>query len=214
MFSLSKLQERIYLLNFDNRYDVAMTFLRYQEFYESDNLQFKGRAFTISEYMAWYTRNRGQQSFTYPTDWCGFNIPIKVIKEVQDLHISDVNSYDGLMAGVMGLINSESQDAYLIGTSKHQSEIIAHERAHGLFYTNHSYRDRAAEIISRASTVLINALCDKLGNMGYHSDVWHDEIQACSVCGQRLIEGDAASNSAHVRLMEEMGDLYQGFLPS
>jgi hypothetical protein len=72
----------IHLLVFDNQYDLASTFLRFQEHYESP--EFAGKVFTLDEYKNWYINHSPRASkdgvFTYYEDWNGFNIPSKILK--------------------------------------------------------------------------------------------------------------------------------------
>ncbi len=44
-----KIFPRVYHVTCDSRFDLAMTFLRSQEFYESDNPDVRGKEFSIIE---------------------------------------------------------------------------------------------------------------------------------------------------------------------
>ena len=61
----------IYLLSLKTQYELAATFLRVQEHYESP--KFHGRIFSLEQYMDWYAARYG--NFTYYKDWSGFNVP-------------------------------------------------------------------------------------------------------------------------------------------
>ena len=69
-----------------------MHFLRAQEFYESPFPEFKGKNFNLIDYMEKYAKAYGDNVFTYPGDWCGFNIPSNVLKECYFGNILDVNN--------------------------------------------------------------------------------------------------------------------------
>ena len=56
-----KVAKGIYLLRFRTQYELAATFLRVQEHYESP--KFHGRVFSLEQYMDWYAADRG--NFTY-----------------------------------------------------------------------------------------------------------------------------------------------------
>lgn len=50
-FTISEVKPKIFLFESDNSYDLAMTFLRYQETYESPNPKFRNKSFTIIDFM-------------------------------------------------------------------------------------------------------------------------------------------------------------------
>src|SRR5262245_26903475 len=67
-----KVADAIYLLVFETQYELASTFLRFQEHYESP--KFRKKIFSLEEFMDWYGQeNKGK--FSYFKDWAGFNIP-------------------------------------------------------------------------------------------------------------------------------------------
>ena len=56
--------------------------LRFQEVYESPNLEFRDKPFTREQYYLWYAQTYGKMS--YYTDWSGFNLTMKCINKVRD----------------------------------------------------------------------------------------------------------------------------------
>jgi len=79
-YNLKQINEKIWLLSIDDYEHLALSFLRYQEFYE--NPKFKDKIFTIKKFAKWYEK---YGSFSYAKDWAGFNLPLDVIKQVNDL---------------------------------------------------------------------------------------------------------------------------------
>ena len=65
------LARAIFLVRFRTQHELAATFLRFQEHYESR--RFRGRVFTLEQFMDWYAATFG--AFTYYQDWSGFNVP-------------------------------------------------------------------------------------------------------------------------------------------
>lgn len=67
----------IFHVNFSSQEELASTFLRFQEHFESPS--FKGKIFSLDDYKRWYIKHspNGQKTgeFTYYSDWSGFNIP-------------------------------------------------------------------------------------------------------------------------------------------
>lgn len=78
-YTLESMGSGIYCLRFERHYDCCMHFLRFQEYYESP--EFKGEAFSLLDFMDWYAHSYSSHkhdkrpSFTYPSDWAGFNVP-------------------------------------------------------------------------------------------------------------------------------------------
>lgn len=77
-----KITDKINLLVFENQKELASTFVRFQEHYESP--EFAGKTFSLEEFKEWYIKNseKGRETgeFTYYEDWSGFNIPSYVMR--------------------------------------------------------------------------------------------------------------------------------------
>ncbi|MDB5254555.1 MAG: hypothetical protein JWL80_621, partial [Parcubacteria group bacterium] len=71
-----EVRPHVYLLEFQTQAELASTFLRFQEHYESP--EFKGKIFTRAEFEKWYAGENG--SFSYCSDWSGFNIPSIILE--------------------------------------------------------------------------------------------------------------------------------------
>jgi hypothetical protein len=191
-YTLSEVKPRIFFLQFKRQYDLCMTFLRYQEFYESP--KFRGKAFQILDFMEWYSREYGDGSFTYPKDWAGFNIPSHIIKQVWDLGIADRNLYDYHMKEVYQQCVKQYPDGkfYLIGTTSTKGSIMRHEIAHGMFYLNQDYRKEMIKLIKKLDASFYQSMCATLKNLGYCKQVWIDECQAYLSTGMaKAFEVDA-----------------------
>lgn len=196
-YKLKKIKDQIYLVDCENHYDLCMLFLRYQEFYESPNSKFRGKDFQILDYMEWWSKTKGNGSFTYPIAWGGFNIPSWVIHHFHDLqsnpHYKDYNKYDGEMfriyekikfKNINGLmVEKETKPFYLIGVSKSSSEALDHELAHGLYYTNTEYRLAMNKLVKALPSSLKKNINAWLKEAGYTSQVFKDETQAYLATG-------------------------------
>src|SRR5687767_6039954 len=66
-----QIADGIFVVRFQSQYELASTFLRVQEHYESP--RFRNRVFSLEQFMDWYARRYG--AFTYYEDWAGFNVP-------------------------------------------------------------------------------------------------------------------------------------------
>lgn len=184
MLSVDQVLPRIYCLA-TNHYDLAMLFLRYQEYYESDNNRFFRRKFTIAEFMSAYTKLNNSIVFDYPDAWAGFNVPVPMIDAVFALGIEDFNFYDHLMKGIVQMIKNDSgtNDCYLIGVDP-EGEAFGHELAHGLYYTNEAYRAEISRLFFVFNTDHKNhyqELERRLIKTGYAASVIQDELHAYTV---------------------------------
>lgn len=186
--------DAIFLVEFKSRYDLAMTFLRYQEYYESASSKFKGKQFTILDYMEWYAGNH-EGVFSYTTDWAGFNIPDWVISDVM-VRIPDRNKYDHEMHKIATYIRIK-MDAhrakykgkvrgkfYLIGTIEGEGDVMEHEFAHGMYYLNEDYRKDMDKLVKEMPTEEREEMFRYLKNLGYAKSVWKDETQAYLSTGE------------------------------
>ncbi len=199
-WKLEQLYPGVYHLNFANRYDLCMHFLRYQEYYEGE--EHRGKIFTIFDYMEWYAKSssthktrkgKKTQVFTYPGDWSGFNVPSYVFEALNPSTIPDGNRYDAFMRQIallaMGL--EKTGRWYLIGTSSDlgspsgltTKDILAHEIAHGFYYTNHQYRDAVQELYEKIPAGVRSKLQDWLLERTYCQEVVLDETHAYLATG-------------------------------
>lgn len=176
----------LFLVEFDNSYDLSMTFLRYQEFYESSSPKFKGKAFTILDYMEWYSKQR-DGVFTYPTDWAGFNIPSSVYYGVKKFGRTkiDHNKYDECMDSIVKKIESvlkteihKDGTFYLIGVCKRNKDVLNHELAHGLYHINKEYKKEMDGLYKSMLLEDLDIMHSLFKEMGYAKSVYRDETQA------------------------------------
>ena len=212
MFQLKKIRPQVYLLNFKSGYELAMTFLRYQEFYEAVDDRFRGKKFTIAQFMAAYSSGMSNRTraFMYPKDWAGFNLPLDVIKQVRELGIDDPNHYDSLMHGIYELIQADTNGvSYLIGTYGRGKKILNHELAHAMYYIDKHYKSSCLAAIKNISVNLRASLFNVLRDFGYTSGVLHDEIQAYITTGEMNMFDDIAEQEELDVLRDRFKKLYE-----
>ena len=73
-YKIKEVKPNVFAVIVKDNYDRAMLFCRAQEYYESPNKKFRGKDFSIWDYMKWYSSEYGR-GFSYGVDWGGFNIP-------------------------------------------------------------------------------------------------------------------------------------------
>ena len=145
----------IYGVSVKNKYDRAMLFCRYQEFYESPFKNIRGKYFTWAEFMKTYIKERKLDSFTYPHDWSGYNIPSDILEKGVDKFYKETE-YDVIMNNIYFHCANDSMQCndgtrtkfYLIGygDDKDNDLILNHEIAHGFYFTNISVENLVLKI--------------------------------------------------------------------
>jgi hypothetical protein len=177
-YSLKEIKPNIFYLEFQDRYDLCMHFLRYQEFYESSSPKFRNKSFSILVFMRWYSKKYGNGSFTYPNDWNGFNLPGEIIAKVHNLTISDHNIYDYEMLNIYRHCKKSSQDFYLIGALKKDKDVLNHELAHGFWFVNSEYKKKMMNLVNLLPESIKSEIFSTLKELGYSRTVFKDETQA------------------------------------
>lgn len=210
MFTFKKLRDRLYELRFDDAHEMCMTFLRYQEFYESP--RYVGRSFTLAEFISWYVKEQSKDgTFSYPQDWGGFNIPVRIIGEVNDIGIDDNNHYDDFMWSISRIISTQCDDAYLIGLEK-GSSLDVHELTHAMFHIDQSYQVNAL-VIMAVYKDLTNSLRKILFDNGYADVTSLDEVNAYLVTEDYTFFEDKKNLPEFHKLQAELKALHDCHYP-
>lgn len=184
-----QLKPRVYAAVIPNRYERGMLFCRYQEFYESPHRKIKGKIISFEEMMNVYVKLNKLDSFNYPAEWAGYNLPSQVLwKAVDEFHYSyKGNGYDELMKNIAfycenDVLNKtgERKPWYLICAESSESSLMKHELAHGLYYTNKEYYNSCQLLINNMRKIDYESIKKKLIKMQYCPDkkIIDDEIQA------------------------------------
>ena len=188
----------IFVIRFKSQYQLASTFVRIQEHYES--VRFRGRVFTLEAFMDWYAERFG--AFTYFEDWSAFNVPSTALRPFYD------GQFDPLLAKerrLLALFRKTRDPFYVIGISHEQD--LHHELAHALYYMRPDYR-RAVQAAMRKHNT--KAMAKRLNAMGYHRSVLADEIHAYLVSTKDLA---AIKASRYAALRNELQTIYRRYAP-
>jgi len=194
-----RLTKYIYLVHFRKQNDMARTFLRFQEHYESP--KFMDKVFTHKEFKQWYTKLKGK--FTYYQEWDGFNIPSRVLKRFYQGHFDPLSKNEKM---ILKLFRNEKHDFYIIAVhGKAHVEILKHELAHGLFYTHPAYKKEAINIMKKYSLNHIRKELLSLG--GYNKKVLNDEMQAYAISLSHELKSEMPKE-----MKEELTVLFHTFI--
>jgi hypothetical protein len=180
--TLKEIKPNIFALSIPDHYDRAMFFCRYQEFYESPFKEIRGKYFSFEKLMRIYKNHWKKDTFTYPIDWTGYNIPSNVLNKAIRTFGLPANEYDQIMRTVATHCEKKANGNgwYLIGAESFESKTMNHEIAHGLYYTNKEYKKECTKLINDIKPTHYEKLRKKLVKMGYMDikKIIDDEIQA------------------------------------
>lgn len=193
--TIEKVRERVFAVVIPDDYRRCMTFLRAQEHYESPSPEFRGKDFDIWRYIEWYSRDR-DGSFTYASDWGGFNIPLQsaldCYRGVDAMPGEWTSRWDREMRSILDRVAQmvpeaeRALPAYIIGAADTSGPTFRHEVAHGLYHTNQAYRAAADGVTSAIDPAHMESFRSNLLAMGYTDGVVWDEVQAYLTAGWRL----------------------------
>jgi hypothetical protein len=159
----------IYLLRFRTQYELAATFLRVQEHYESP--KFHGRIFSLEQYMDWYAARYG--NFTYFQDWSGFNLPSTALRAFYEGKFDPLSEKERQL---LRLFKDLRERFYVIGVyDSGAKESLTHELAHALYFVDDAYRKAVRAAMRGYNTA---TLARQIAEAGYARHVIPDEIQA------------------------------------
>lgn len=220
-YKLIQNSDRIFSLEFENSYDLAMCFLRVQEFYESPNKNFRGNSFNVFEYMDWYSKKHSSEGcFTYPKDWAGFNVSSEQINKCYlDLLKEHRTVYDEFFEWEINnyifkeIVNQEKY--YLIGYVKNKKDnsVFEHEIAHAFYFLDKDYKKLMLENIKLWNVNFKNKVFEVLRKTGYVKGVFEDETQAYFSTDESYIleniKSTVLDKTVNLRLMKNIFQFYK-----
>jgi len=181
-FTIKKLGKGLYLTTFKNQYELASTFMRLEEFYESPIEECRGKYFDLETYMDRYSKISEKKNFTYCVDWNGFNVPGDVVKKFLKLYNNKLLQKEKHFFDRLKKEIDWNDDFYIIGVhsadERKGGSTKDHEIAHGMYYLLPEYK-KVMDAISRTLPKKIkDSIFSEFKHMGYDSHVFKDELQA------------------------------------
>lgn len=176
----------IYCATFGSYFDMAMTMWRAQESFDGGYADEAEGKPVLVDFMEWYSKNYGEQSFSYTDDFHGFNINKAALEGTYGdrTKIADFNRYDTLMCSLWDTIkiNESGDDYFLMAVLDGDSETLEHELAHCYFSLDAEYCQTQANNVKALGKKAVKVY-DRLIKMGYSSRVAVDETQAYLATG-------------------------------
>jgi hypothetical protein len=154
----------------DSQEELGLTFMRFQEHYESANPKFRNNIFTVGQLRHWYSETYGAND--YHLTWIGFNFPSKVLIPFKEGLFDPLTPEENKL---LELFRYRKDNFYIIGAQNNTT--LRHELAHALYSSNEGYRKDIDNFIKK-HTAKLKKLRNILLKKGYCKEVLNDEIQA------------------------------------
>lgn len=154
----------------DSQEELGLTFMRFQEHYESDNPKFRGNIFTLGQLKHWYSETYGANN--YHTTWIGFNFPSKVLVPFKQGLFDPLTIEEQRL---LELFRYRQDNFYIIGAQN--NSVLRHELAHALYASNIKYKTEI-DVFLKKNQKKLKKINFYILSKGYCKDVLNDEIQA------------------------------------
>lgn len=166
----------LFHLKFPNQYLMNSTLVRMQEYYESP--KFKGKIFTLEEFMDWYVDHDVFKRFDYFTEVRGMNFPFCVLDKFYNGSFECISNKEKKVLNFFRKWNTKGK-YYIISTFGGRSE-LKHELAHGLYYLVTEYKKEVLDVLRGLE---IPSLRRFLKENNYSRYVYKDEAHAYMIEG-------------------------------
>lgn len=204
-YKIKEVKPNVFAIIVKDKYGRAMLFCRAQEYYESPSPKFRGKNFSIWDYMKWY-HEQNDWGFSYGADWSGFNIPLKIVRECYNKLTKPETPYDKIMDEILFKLKNESNDSYLIGAKDIKGETFKHEVCHALYHTNKDYKKQMDNLTNGLPKKYYITFKSNILQMGYSTKVIDDEIQAYLQYGY---EEPKFGKGVDIEVRKEYSDIYR-----
>jgi hypothetical protein len=154
----------------DSQKELGETFIRFQEYYESPNPEFKNKIFTLGSIKNWYSIQYGGD--VYADTWVGFNFPSSVLLPFKQGLFDPLTPQE---KNLLDIINYRDDNYYIIGAQN--SSTLRHELAHAMYGYNIKYKNEIDNLI-KTNQIKFKKIKKYILNKGYDISVINDEIQA------------------------------------
>jgi hypothetical protein len=154
----------------DSQEELGLTFMRFQEFYESTNPAFKGQIFTQGQLKNWYSETYGANN--YHIMWVGFNFPSNVLIPFKKGLFDPLTIEEQRL---LDLFKYRYDDFYIIGAQNNGT--LRHELSHALYASSPKYKNEIDSFLKKHKSKLSKTY-KYINDKGYCKEVLNDEIQA------------------------------------
>jgi len=170
MLKIKKQPYNSVLISADSQHELGETFIRFQEFYESPNPDFRGKIFTLGSVKQWYSIQYGAD--IYSDTWVGFNFPSCVLDPFKSGLFDPLTKEE---IELLKLLKYRDDDYYIIGAQT--ESVLRHELCHAMYGFSKNYRTEIDQFIQNNSNKF-KKVKQYILEKGYDISVVNDEIQA------------------------------------
>ena len=150
--------------------ELGETFIRFQEYYESNNPLFKNRVFTLGQVKQWYSEKDGFDS--YSDYWVGFNLPSVALQPFRSNLFDPLTDYE---KELLDALKYRQDDFYIIGAQT--KSVLRHELSHALYGHSEQYKTEIDAFIKK-NKARFRKTQKYILDKGYCKEVLNDETQA------------------------------------
>jgi hypothetical protein len=150
--------------------ELGETFIRFQEYYESNNPLFKNRIFTLGQVKQWYSEKDGFDS--YSDYWVGFNLPSVALQPFRSNLFDPLTDYE---KELLDALKYRQDDFYIIGAQT--KSVLRHELSHALYGHSEQYKTEIDAFIKK-NKARFRKTQKYILDKGYCKEVLNDETQA------------------------------------
>lgn len=170
MLKLKKQPYNSVWINADSQQELGETFIRFQEYYESPNLDFRNKIFTLGSVKHWYSVEYGGD--LYRETWIGFNFPSYVLDPFRQGLFDPLTEYE---KSLLDLLKYRNDKFYIIGAQSRST--LRHELSHALYGYSEKYKKEIDKFIHDHRNHF-RKIKKYILEKGYTDEVVNDEIQA------------------------------------
>lgn len=207
------LAPQIFHVKFKAQQPLTKTFVRFQEYFESPH--FRGTFFSLQDFRQWYIHHspEGKKTgkFTFYQDLGGFNIPCRILDPFYQGRFNPLTREEKQLLATF--VPYRAQRFYIIGTYGNRTQdVLQHEIAHGLFYTNPRYRKEVLHILHKIPLQKrheINRFLQQ--TQFYHHDVWLDETHAYVTSSLSDLKDEGIAIESLQKVHQELNQIYHKY---
>ncbi len=170
MLKLKKQPYNSVWISADSQTELGETFIRFQEYYESDNPEFRNQIFTLGSVKHYYSKEYG--SDLYSDTWVGFNFPSSVLIPFKQGLFDPLTNYETVL---LEALKYRNDNFYIIGAQNKST--LRHELCHAMYGYSIKYKNEIDKFITKNQS-RFKKVSKYILDKGYTKDVLKDELQA------------------------------------
>ena len=196
--SIDEITDDVFHIETETQYEIASTFMRVQEFYESSFKGIRGRFFTHEQFMDAYAQFEENGNFTYFEETIGFNVPGKAFNKYVKLFSKHElwEKEQDLIDLIDDNLETKTDKFYIIGTYAKSDDkgVIDHELSHAWYYLDPTYKRTMLKLVHKLPKTIKDQIGRHLKKEGYSSSVFNDEIIAYMATNPMTYTADMIKN--------------------